>query len=78
MTQASADEDGVSWIEEAGGPTCTETVTSMDSAANLTPAEVSNFRRRPKWLHKNQPQCTGKQILTTPNGHSSVFNNRTG
>ena len=54
MTQASADEDGVSWIEEAGGPTCTETVTSMDSAANLTPAEVSNFRRRPKWLHKNQ------------------------
>ena len=40
MTQASAEEDGVSWIEDTGGPTCTETVTSMDSA-NLTPAEVS-------------------------------------
>ena len=40
MTQASVEEDGVSWIDDTGGTTCPETVAPMDSS-NLTPAEVS-------------------------------------
>ena len=39
MSQASVEEDGVSWIDDTGGPSCTENVSTMDSA-NLTPAEV--------------------------------------
>merc|ERR1719189_1613314 len=39
MSQASVEEDGVSWIEQdTGGPSCTENVSTMDSS-NLTPAE---------------------------------------
>ena len=39
MSQASVEEDGVSWIDDTGGPPCTENVSAMDST-NLTPAEV--------------------------------------
>ena len=39
MSQASVEEDGVSWIDDTGGPSCTENVSTMDSS-NLTPAEV--------------------------------------
>ena len=42
MSQASVEEDGVSWIDDTGGPSCTENVSTMDSA-NLTPAEVQFY-----------------------------------
>lgn len=45
MSQASVEEDGVSWIDDTGGPTCADN-SALDSANPLTPAEVQVLRSR--------------------------------
>lgn len=41
MSQATVEEDGVSWIDETGGAnSCPDNVSGLDTSANLTPAEA--------------------------------------